>query len=81
MFHELNFTDACLFPEEEDIIKALKEEWSVQEDEISSEIDGNFLDIHDIIRGRRNRRGTYVRESLKKLASENPNYQLEQEGM
>lgn len=80
MFHVDNCTDSCIYPEEEDIIKALKEEWGIPEEEISSEVDSTFLDIAEVIRGRRNRRSTYVRESLKFWNAENPLHVLTPEG-
>lgn len=71
MFHELNCTNSSIFPEQEDIIRALKEEWGIPEDENSPEVDPEFLDIANIIRGRKNKRGSYVREALKLWKKEN----------
>lgn len=80
MFHELNCTDACLFPPDEEILKAIKEEWGIPQDEYNSSIDTICKNISDIVRGRRNRRASYVREVLKELEKSNPSNKLSPHG-
>lgn len=79
MFHELNCVDACLFPPKEDVILAVKEEWGLNEDESVTKLP--LVDIKEVIRGRRNKRGGYVREALKQWEKDNSHIDLTTYGM
>lgn len=76
MFHELNCTDSCLFPSQEEVLKAIKEEWGFPQDEVDSSVDRVSLGLKDIIRGRRNKRASYVSQALKQREKADPKKKL-----
>lgn len=77
MYHELNCTDSCIYPPVEEIIKSVKEDMDISPNEIDSKINFDYKTIKDILRGRKNRRGTTIRISFNAWESANNDQKLD----